>query len=79
MTTPTTPAVAQDARALRETTCELILIEHRLRGLRRWTPDSTTLYLDQALVNLAAALDSLHAAHQTRTVPNPANRNGERA
>jgi hypothetical protein len=79
MTTPTTPTVDKDARALRETTCDLILIEHRLRDLRRWTPDSTTLHLDQALANLAAALDSLHAEHQTRTVPTPANQNGEGA
>lgn len=62
----TTPgATDRDARALCETTCDLIVIEHRLRDLRRWTPDGVAFHLDQALANIAAALDSLHAEHHT--------------
>ena len=70
-----TPAADRDARTLCETTCDLIVIEHRLRDLRRWTPTGTTHHLDQALASVAAALDSLHAEHQTRATP---TENGDR-
>ena len=68
MSTTPTPS-DRDARALCETTCDLIVIEHRLRDLRRWTPEGATFHLDQALASVAAALDSLHVEHQARTRP----------
>jgi hypothetical protein len=44
-----------------ELACDLALVEHRLRDLRRWTPAAPTGHLDAALASLAAALDCLHA------------------
>lgn len=62
MTTTDTVAAAQKGRrTVTELTCDLTVVEHRLRGLRRWTPEGATAHLDAALANVAAALDNLHA------------------
>ena len=71
MSQPTaTPATtAKDQRALSEVACDLIVIEHRLRDLRRWTPETARAHLDAALSSVATALDALHAEHAHRTTP----------
>lgn len=58
---------AKDRRTLSEVACDLIMIEHRLRDLRRWTPAGATAHLDAALADVSAALDHLHAEYQTPT------------
>lgn len=59
---------ATDRATLCEVACDLVVVEHRLRDLRRWTPEGATFHIDAALASVAAALDSLHAEHQD---PNP--------
>ena len=72
MSQPTaTPAdvaanAAKDRHTLSEVACDLIVIEHRLRDVRRWTPSPARAHLDAALSNVATALDALHAEHSTR-------------
>jgi len=68
----TTPAdvaanAAKDRHTLREVACDLIVIEHRLRDVRRWTPAPARTHLDAALSSVATALDALHAEHATRS------------
>ena len=58
---------ATDRHTLSETACDLIVIEHRLRDVRRWTPESARAHLDAALSSVATALDALHAEYATRT------------
>ena len=58
---------AKDRLTLSEVACDLIVVEHRLRDLRRWTPEGATAHLDAALANVSAALDNLHAEHHART------------
>lgn len=67
--TPTDVAAsaAKDRHTLSETACDLIVIEHRLRDVRRWTPESARGHLDAALSSVATALDALHAEYATRT------------
>ena len=71
--TPTSPAAdveasaAKDRHTLSETACDLIVIEHRLRDVRRWTPETARAHLDAALSSVATALDALHAEHTHRT------------
>ncbi len=75
MSQPTaTPAhvkasATKDRHTLSETACDLIVIEHRLRDVRRWTPEPARAHLDAALSSVATALDALHAeyAHRTTT------------
>lgn len=73
MSQPTaTPAeveasAAKDRHTLSETACDLIVIEHRLRDVRRWTPETARAHLDAALSSVATALDALHAEHTHRT------------
>jgi ABC-type xylose transport system substrate-binding protein len=43
------------------------VIEHRLRDVRRWTPETARAHLDAALSSVATALDALHAEHTHRT------------
>ncbi|KRF20114.1 hypothetical protein ASG90_19355 [Nocardioides sp. Soil797] len=57
----------KDRHTLSETACDLIVIEHRLRDVRRWTPESARAHLDAALSSVATALDALHAEHTHRT------------
>ena len=56
-----TVAAAKDRRTLAELVCDLTVVEHRLRDLRRWTPEGATAHLDAALSSVGAALDSVHA------------------
>ncbi|WP_300643621.1 hypothetical protein [Nocardioides sp.] len=67
--TPTDVAAsaAKDRHTLSETACDLIVIEHRLRDVRRWTPESARAHLDAALSSVATGLDALHAEYATRT------------
>jgi|GEM_PF-1821246 len=71
--TPTAPATdakastAKDRHTLSETACDLIVIEHRLRDVCRWTPETARAHLDAALSSVATALDALHAEYATRT------------
>ena len=77
MSQPTTTAAdvaanaVKDRRTLSEVACDLIVIEHRLRDVRRWTPAPARAHLDAALSSVATALDALHAeqidrrAHRT--------------
>jgi hypothetical protein len=58
---------AKDRHTLSETACDLIVIEHRLRDVRRWTPETARAHLDAALTSVATALDALHAEHTHRT------------
>ncbi len=58
---------AKDRHTLSETACDLIVIEHLLRDVRRWTPEATRAHLDAALSSVATALDALHAEHTHRT------------
>lgn len=58
---------AKDRHTLSETACDLIVIEHRLRDVRRWTPETARAHLDAALSSVATALDALHAGYATRT------------
>ncbi|GGD10749.1 hypothetical protein [Nocardioides daphniae] len=58
---------AKDRHTLSETACDLIVIEHRLRDVRRWTPETARAHLDAALSSVATALDALHAEYATRT------------
>lgn len=58
---------ATDRHTLSETACDLIVIEHRLRDVRRWTPETACAHLDAALSSVATALDALHADYATRT------------
>jgi hypothetical protein len=62
-------SAAKDRHTLSETACDLIVIEHRLRDVRRWTPEAARAHLDAALRSVATALDALHAeyAHRTTT------------
>lgn len=60
-------SAAKDRHTLSETACDLIVIEHRLRDVRRWTPESARAHLDAALSSVATALDALHAEYATRT------------
>jgi hypothetical protein len=66
-------SAAKDRRTLSETACDLIVIEHRLRDVRRWTPETARVHLDAALSSVATALDALHAeyAHRTTTRQEP--------
>ena len=57
----------RDRHTLSETACDLIVIEHRLRDVRRWTPETARAHLDAALSSVATALDALHAEYATRT------------
>ena len=57
----------KDSHTLSETACDLIVIEHRLRDVRRWTPETARAHLDAALSSVATALDALHSEHATRT------------
>ncbi len=72
-TTPTGTAAdiaasaAKDRHTLSETACDLIVIEHRLRDVRRWTPETARAHLDAAVSSVATALDALHAEYATRT------------
>ena len=66
MTADTVAAATEDRRTLAELACDLTVAEHRLRDLRRWTPENATFHLDAALASVGAALDSLHAEHLTR-------------
>ena len=67
--TPTDVAAsaAKDRHTLSETACDLIVIEHRLRDGRRWTPEPARAQLDAALSSVATALDALHAEYAHRT------------
>lgn len=69
MNQPTaTPATeAKDRHTLSELACDLVVVEHRLRDLRRWTPEAARAHLDAALSNVAPALDALHAEYAHRT------------
>jgi hypothetical protein len=58
---------ATDRHTLSETACDLIVIEHRLRDVRRWTPETARAHLDAALSSVATALDALHSEYATRT------------
>ncbi|MGB0189664.1 MAG: hypothetical protein ACPF9W_01690 [Nocardioides sp.] len=58
---------ATDRHTLSETACDLIVIEHRLRDVRRWTPETARAHLDAALSSVATALDALHAEYAIRT------------
>lgn len=60
-------STAKDRHTLSETACDLIVIEHRLRDVRRFTPETARAHLDAALSSLATALDALHAEHTHRT------------
>ncbi len=60
-------SAAKDRHTLSETACDLIVIEHRLRDVRRWTPEAARAHLDAALSSVATALDALHAEHTHRT------------
>ena len=66
MTADTDAAATKDRRTLAELVCDLAVVEHRIRDLRRWTPEGATAHLDAALASVGAALDSVHAEHQTR-------------
>lgn len=57
----------RDRHTLSETACDLVVIEHRLRDVRRWTPETARAHLDAALSSVATALDALHAEYATRT------------
>ena len=61
------PTDDRDRRSLSETACDLIVIEHRLGDVRRWTPETARTHLDAALSSVATALDALHAEHTHRT------------
>lgn len=63
MSNPNTTLGEIAQRSLAELACDVALIEARVRDLRRWAPGATTLHLDAALANIAAALDSIHAQH----------------
>jgi len=73
MSQPTaTPAdveasAAKDRHTLSEVACDLIVIEHRLRDVRRWTPETARAHLGAALSSVATALHALHAEHTHRT------------
>jgi hypothetical protein len=60
-------SAAKDRHALSETACDLIGIEHRLRDVRRWAPETARAHLDAALSSVATALGALHAEHTHRT------------
>ncbi|MDN5898472.1 MAG: hypothetical protein L0H74_00205 [Brachybacterium sp.] len=62
-----TPLTGRDRATLSEVACDLIVVEHRLRDLRRWTPEATRCHLDAALDNIADALDCLHVEPGTGT------------
>lgn len=66
-TADTKANAAKDQRTLSEVACDLILVEHRLRDLCRWTPETARTHLDAALTNVATALDALHAEYAQRT------------
>ena len=66
MSQPTANA-AKDRHTLSEVACDLIVIEHRLRDVRRWTPAPARAHLDAALSSVATALDALHAEYATPT------------
>lgn len=57
-------SAAKDRHTLSETACDLIVIEHRLRDVCRWTPETARAHLDAALSSVATAL---HAEHTHRT------------
>lgn len=59
----------RDRLTLSEVACDLIVIEHRLRDLRRFTPPPARAHLDLALSSLATTLDALHADYAHRTGP----------
>lgn len=61
MMTDTVAATTKDRPTLAELVCDLTVVEHRLRDLRRWTPEDATAHLDAALASVGAALDSVHA------------------
>ena len=61
MMTDTGADATKDRRTLAELVCDLTVVEHRLRNLRRWTPEGVTAHLDAALASVGAALDSVHA------------------
>lgn len=68
MTETTSPTGLRDRRTLAEVACDLIVVEHRLRDLRRFTPETARAHLDAALASLATALDALHAEYTDRTI-----------
>lgn len=59
-------SAAKDQRTVSEAACDLIMVEHRLRDLCRWTPETARTHLDAALTNVATALDALHAEYAQR-------------
>lgn len=65
-TADTKANAAKDQRTLSEVACDLILVEHRLRDLCRWTPETARTHLDAALTNVATALDALHSEYAQR-------------
>lgn len=65
----TKASTAKHQRTLSEVASDLIVIEHRLRDLRRWTPETARAHLDEALSSVATALDALHAEYAPRTTP----------
>lgn len=67
MNVATDATTTKDRRTLAELVCDLTVVEHRLRDLRRFTPPGATSHLDAALASTGAALDSIHAEHSTRT------------
>lgn len=62
-------SAVKDRHTLSEIACDLIVIEHRLRDVRRWTPAPARAHLDAALSSVATALDALHAEYAHRTAP----------
>ena len=60
-------SAAKDRHTLSETACDLIVIEHRPRDVRRWTPETARAHLDAAPSSVATALDALHPEHTHRT------------
>ncbi|MDO9496236.1 MAG: hypothetical protein Q7J48_11095 [Nocardioides sp.] len=66
-TTDTRANATKDQGTLSEVACDLIMVEHRLRDLCRWTPETARTHLDAALTNVATALDALHAEYAQRT------------
>lgn len=65
----TKASAAKDQRTLSEVACDLIVAEHRLRDLCRWTPEPARAHLDAALSSVATALDALHAEYAHCTAP----------
>jgi hypothetical protein len=60
---------AEDQRTLSEVACDLIVVEHPLRDLSRWTPEPARAHLDAAMSSVATALAALHTEYAHRTTP----------